>query len=454
MSLKKDIKKFVSDNIEHNDGYDDIVKNANLKKTEKEYNFMKKNNVLRFVIPCLLGLLLVGSIVGIIFSKQSGDIEKPTPQHDPKHASVIQIDVNPSISLVVNDNDVVLSVYGQNDDGKLVLSGEELVGLKLDVVIEKIIDLEVQTGYIQEGEDRNINITVQAEQGEYLTNLENKIKDTLNLACEKYDINETLEVVKETSKENLINRATQLDPTLNKEELQEKSYEDLLKIIAGCHIEKFSIPTEEIEKMYNDYKMQQIEIADRQATKDIINSLDSAYANIKDAYIVIYEKLNVQTEYLDQIIFDYFISQESDYQKALLSIKEKQQEINALKDEIAKCVDGSIEKQIKESELFIKESALTQLNAALEQVKSVAENLVSLAKQSLEVVKSELNKFYDELPTDVKTVLTEKAELIETKVNEAKVNAFSEFETKYAEFITVYVNQIKEHKQSLIDSLK
>ena len=114
--LKKQLRAYFDENLSHNDQYEKIATKANLQSTKKESKFyMSKKLLLRIALPCFLGLALIITVVAVSLSR--GVSEQPG---DSNPAAVIQMDVNPSLSLVVDDNNVVLSVYGENDEGKII----------------------------------------------------------------------------------------------------------------------------------------------------------------------------------------------------------------------------------------------------------------------------------------------------------------------------------------------
>jgi len=67
-------------------------------------------------------------------------------------ASVVSLDVNPSIELKVNRNEKVLSCAALNEDAAAVLldmdGGADLVGTKLDVAVNAIVGALVRAGYL------------------------------------------------------------------------------------------------------------------------------------------------------------------------------------------------------------------------------------------------------------------------------------------------------------------
>ncbi len=69
-------------------------------------------------------------------------------------ASVVSLDVNPSIELTVNRRERVLSCVGLNEDGKLVLAGmtggADLEGTKLNVAVNALVGALVSEGYLED----------------------------------------------------------------------------------------------------------------------------------------------------------------------------------------------------------------------------------------------------------------------------------------------------------------
>lgn len=80
--------------------------------------------------------------------------------------SVVSMDINPGIELIVNDKDVVVSVYGTNQDGQVLLYGETdtLVGLKFADAVDKITKTAVELGYLSE-ENKVVQYSVSSATG-------------------------------------------------------------------------------------------------------------------------------------------------------------------------------------------------------------------------------------------------------------------------------------------------
>lgn len=65
--------------------------------------------------------------------------------------SYVSMDINPSVELTLDKNNKVVSVYGANEDGQVLLYGEaSLVGMDVEAAVDKITALAIELGYIDE----------------------------------------------------------------------------------------------------------------------------------------------------------------------------------------------------------------------------------------------------------------------------------------------------------------
>ena len=449
--VKNKITAYINENLKHEDQFDSIKNKLNLqhnKYRESNY-FMKSSRVLKIALPVLL--LVVALVIGIAL------IGNPTGMTEEEATAVVQMDVNPSISLVINSEEKVISVYGENDEGKMIISNEEIIGLELSEAIQKIITIESETGYLVKGnvsvEDNNISISIEAKEDEIAKKVQMEISSTINKICEKLNIKENLEVVQTTSKDQLVKRALQLDSTLTEEEANKMSNKDLIDYICGCQLEKINIPTKEIEELYDRVKNQEIQLIEKETSKQVIDGLDSAYQFLIDNYDQLYKGLVDAQEALNEAYVKYFINEDSNYQKALKDYQDKKLEVLKLENEIAQMED-SIEKNIHLGILESKKIALESQLKGLELTKQIADTGLNLLNQALDIVLQKMEEFYNDLPTDIKTEVNESLSNLEEKINEVKDEIIEEFELKYKDEIASAYQYSKEYKESLINQLK
>ena len=102
--------------------------------------------------------------------------------------SYVNLDINPEISLTLDENGVVLTAVGENEDGQVLLYGEDgIVGVSLEAAVDKIIELADELGYITE--DNVVMETLVSSANESLdTELLNKIQARVSVKAEELGI--------------------------------------------------------------------------------------------------------------------------------------------------------------------------------------------------------------------------------------------------------------------------
>lgn len=446
--VKNTIRAYINKNLEHADQFNNISTRLNLHKIQKKekYNYMKLSKALKFVVP----ILLIAIIAIVVVSSMKPHVEEPK---DP--VAVVQMDVNPSISLVVDEDNKVLSVYGENDEGKMIINDEEIVGLKLSAALDKIITIEVETGYLvkENDESKKIAISIEAETGEIAENIKTNIEANVQKICDELKINEKLEVEKNNTKEILVNRAIELDPTLTTEQANEMTNKQLIAYIKGCQLELINIPTEEIENLYNRVKQQKVQLVEKEETKAVIDKLDEGYQTIKSGYETLYQSLiNAQQTINDKYV-EMFIAEDSAYNKAINEYQRCKQEILKLENEISQ-IESAVEKAVKTQVLTAQKLVLESANVAIETAKVAADAIIEGLNYGINLAIENLDNYINELPEEIKTNITSALTNLEQKINDAKDNAFAEFENNYKDEIKAAYDNTKQYKQQLIEQLK
>lgn len=111
-----------------------VIDMTNAVETKK-----KKNRWAPLAAAACLALVLVGGGGGYYYYSANNAV-----------ASLVSLDVNPSIQLEVNKNEKVLSATPMNDDGAEILDGMDLKGTQADVAMYAIIGSLLQHGYVDE----------------------------------------------------------------------------------------------------------------------------------------------------------------------------------------------------------------------------------------------------------------------------------------------------------------
>ena len=166
MNKIKEKVKSSFDNIKLPDfNMDDLKKRKGMVYIKEEKKIHKKNLIIS-LSACLA--VCVCLFIGLGYFN-----------NNVKVASIIGIDVNPSVELKVNKNEKVLDVIANNDDAKVILEGMDLKGSGINVAVNALIGSMVKNGYIDELAN-SILISVDNPDSQESEKLRKKIVDELN----------------------------------------------------------------------------------------------------------------------------------------------------------------------------------------------------------------------------------------------------------------------------------
>lgn len=188
------------------------------------------------VAACLAVVLLAGG--GVLYQQANAV------------ASVVSLDVNPSIELKVNSSEKVLVCTPLNDDAKAILAdmgeGADLKGAKLDVAVNAIVGSLVRNGYLSSISSA-IMISVEDKNADRAQKLQQELASAVDVALQTGEskasvLTQTVQQNAEldqqarennisTGKAALVNRVLALNSTLKFEELAAISVGELKELI-------------------------------------------------------------------------------------------------------------------------------------------------------------------------------------------------------------------------------
>ncbi len=305
--------------------------------------------------------------------------------------SMITMNTNPSISLTLDEKGVVNAVYGENNEGKIVLLGESIVNKPYEEAIAKIIDVEKECGYLVNNAAYDIKVYSESSIAE------SELASSVTTYFENSEINITCQVEQssdyEVLKENLYS---------SEEELA--SFDDYYQYLYDYYQENEESLTKDYEafnEMYNYYASQ-------------IASYKVALKGATDSYILTtMEIIETKFENYFDSYFKNFIENDSPYQKYFTQL------IDAKSDYLIN--------QNLEQDTSVEEKLISQYLNNLETLKKfITETLLKprldeLAKQfqALSSYVTDENINLDKNKEDVKTNLQQMKEKFYEKQNYA-----------------------------------
>ena len=443
---EKQFKEYMEKNIHVKDTYDVIAKKISFNE-EEERTFMKNKKIIGPVLCCVGALAVVG-VVGIA-TKGFGLFKEKEAK------SMVTIDTNPSIELVVDEKDKVVSVRGANDDGKLVLYGEKVVGKDVEKAVEIIIQAEIDTGYIVANAQIGANqfsLTVSSdttvESSELINSIQNKVKEV----CENNHIAIALEESKALARSELEKLALELDPTLTEERVKEMETSQLLAVVKLYQLETVELYNAKLEELYTDVKEFKFDYMSQESTLEAMQTIDGAIANLAiTAYESAVNLLKSAQESVETARYNWLVKEDSVYQQQVAAVKDKKQEVLALKNEVAKLEDGA-EKTNKEAALTVALNSLDSAEVLLQQAYTNANTALDTVVKALDSAMTSLDSALESfLKTYASVTDTIKEKLVEAenKLNESKDQIFADFEEKYGAEVAHYKEEIAARKEAM-----
>ncbi|MCM1306032.1 MAG: apolipoprotein A1/A4/E family protein [Bacteroides sp.] len=386
----------------------------------------KLSIILIFVLISALSLALVAC----------GDpADTPDNSYPPQYydktlaTAFVSIDVNPSIELTLNYDNKVLSAYGANDDGKVLLYGEDgIVGEDVETAIQKITELAVELGYLSEDNscvqtsvlaicdtiDKEVvdSLIEQAAEDLNITvRVENLNTYSLTLALDEFKAaNENIAAAQQLSLDNfkILSSAAEAK-NAPVETLLTLDDNALLQTISKAHAQSEGYETEEYVKEYN--------LANDVYQKALGAVTDSIYTGyymlhhpFKAYYGLAYEGYKLTARGLNAIAnaIDY-IGEVREYPLAqthiddvvkILNLENSDPLKNANGDVTIKSIEAYADKKFKETEFSqALETMKAELTAALkttkEAIQTVIDELSAQYADEIEVISDSLSSILD-----------------------------------------------------------
>ncbi len=247
--------------------------------------------------------------------------------------------INPEIEVVVDEDNVVVSVNAINEDGETVLSDLTLVGESVEDAAEAFTDKATELGFIDVTENENaLYISADGTNEEIAQEIEQKVTDKVNKYFENRGIfgkvhlenfeefqalaNEWNIDIKEVK---IVLRIQEMYPEMTLEEILALDFQEKLDLIKENHknngipfslLEEYRTLIENLnsqfEEMFNlkeqikEYKEQlknlELSATEKEFIEGVLTTLESQFETFEEQYKTALEQIKVQLkEKLEQI---------------------------------------------------------------------------------------------------------------------------------------------------------
>jgi len=174
-------------------------------------------------------------------------IEQTTEQTiEQTNDSYVTMDINPSVGIVVDDNNIVVAIHPLNEDGEILLLNLDLINQNIDIVLELLLDKSIELGFIDvEAIETLVEISVIGNDLDIEQNVRERVQNRVRVVLEERNIPTqvrekvfTQELINEAAALNMTPRQYQLiktammaDPSLTIEEARNIDVEKLVQTV-------------------------------------------------------------------------------------------------------------------------------------------------------------------------------------------------------------------------------
>lgn len=369
----------------------------------------------------------------------------------------LTVDINPSIELMVDDENMVVSATALNDDGSILIAGEALVGKTPEDAVELVVSLAAETGYLVQGNvevsDNTVKISVSGD-SKYAEQLQKAVEKKAEAVLEKFDIEGKVERI--DALETAALRQLALETGLySEEQLSGMTDEQLYEVIALGRIETALLLTEDMRNAYYAAREYEISFAESQATAKIIQGMGGLYNLTYTAYKTALDVYSAVIAELEELRYELLVSPDSEYQKSLAELRDAKVELLKQKTYTASLdingeeyASASVTLQLSEEQY---NKALDAYEALGQRANEAIDKVLERMKQAESKLKELESTIFDE---DIEARLTESAAELEAAMNAAKDGFFDKFEAAHAEDIAAVEQALIAKKQQLKESVE
>lgn len=371
-------------------------------------------------------------------------------KEESKELGYVVISTNPSIELVVQ-NDVVVSVNGLNDEGKMLIADEEFVDKKVEAAAELFISLSEKMGYTVKGEvsasSQEVKISVGGSlESDDLKILEMKVNESIEKTIMNLGLNAKSIIEAQKPKEYFEKIAMKFDPTLTEEEAKAMEYKDLMNVVNLATLEKTEIVSVKLEEYYEQMKAYEFKLKYKQ---ELAKGLGDGYQTLLENYNKLLTELTEAINALQAKKVEFFTSPDSPYVKGMEEYNKAKAEFLKSKIDVQIAVNNGEDVTVLNINLKLKEEAVKAVEKAIELAEAGIEATFDALIYSLEQVYKALEELEKEFPESIN--FEEKLTNAENYINGAKKEMFEKFESSVSK---EKLDQMKANMKAQKEALK
>lgn len=348
---------------------------------------------------------------------------------DDNQMKVMNVSLNPQVEFILDENDKVVSVNALNEEGNLIINGQAFVGKTSDQALQLYVSVCKETGFLVSGNvSSNQNHISISLSGEDVEDKYNSLKKNLNTYLSQNNITASILNAGQLSEDYLKQQLEKCMPNLTEQEISSMNYETLVNEMLKSRQETADLLSQSLKENYYSMKNHTEKFNEAMLVKQELDAITGAVLNTAmQAYSNAVQGLMDARE-------EYLISETSDYQKALATLREKQVEFLKYRNYVASLEQNEITTVIT-NQLDLYEKALISAKDSLQNLYTIAETALNQLEAQATVAYETLVNTMTSLNSDMQNIINQVQEDLKTEMADFKAT----YESRYND----YVNQAK-----------
>lgn len=342
--------------------------------------------------------------------------------------TVMNLSCNPSIELVLDANDKVISANALNEEGNLVISAEVFTGKTAEEAASLFVQVSKETGFLVSG---NANIGGNELSVSFSGDVKaaEKLYQDVKAEVEKYlsaeNISVTIAQAEAITEAQLQALVAECAPYMKEAEIKALEYMELVEMLYESRKETAEYYSQELKNAYYEAKAFALEQAELEVLRGNLNVISQS------AFDLSYQLYTGAIGTIENTRKTMLVDENSVYQQAL-------KDFRAAKIEYLKFRKGVAEMTPEEFTDAV-EAQLQVLDSAVDVAEKTLLAAGESANAALNVAKTQITTAYDALVAIIKSAsvkVSDHLKQISTKQKEAITAFTTEFESDYAAAVT------------------
>ena len=322
-----------------------------------------------------------------------------TPDPDPK--TVLTVSLNPSIELILDEQNKVVTVNALNDDGNVIVSAQAFqgaIGLTAEDAVKLFVSVSKEHGYLLSGSikagENQLDISISGDTDKALE-LYQAVKEKAEEEFEKLGVSASVKELQNLTRAQLDKLLLECLPYMTEEEVAElKDYEVVDKLIASrletakFYSEQLKLAFYESKKCtYDQARLTTLSIYLDEAGKLAVNAVNKIY-----------------TELVEQLVMTrgaLFVAAESPYQQVLAAYQEVKAYYNGYRNYVASLPEDSIPQEELTQNLAAFEAMLKTAEEGMAEVFAEATAALDLAIKAVDEAYNNVLAIFEEFSIKV-----------------------------------------------------